>query len=151
MHPEQKLFCILNGFLPTGVCERGNKDMSDKQILPSREDFLSLWLRNSNELLRSVNIGHTILRTWLYNPLHVHIYTMATWELWLHSGRVYRWMIWLFIYSMHYRWRYLLPFLSPTSETRLGKMDILHYSLLACTHEVFLIETIQHVSGVGFT
>lgn len=36
--------------------------MSDKQILPSQEDFLPLWLRNSNELLRNVNIGHAILR-----------------------------------------------------------------------------------------
>lgn len=46
---------------------------------------------------------------------------MATWEIWLHIGRVYRWMIWLFIHSMHYRWRYLLLFLSPTSETRLTR------------------------------
>lgn len=46
---------------------------------------------------------------------------MATWEIWLHIGGVYRWMIWLFIYSMHYRWRHLLPFLSPTSETHLTR------------------------------
>lgn len=93
------------------ACVRGNKDMSDEQILRrkiSQELKLDAWESKYRP-------RHP--QTWLYNLLHVHIYKMATWETWLHICRVYRWMIWGFIYSMHYCWRYLLPFLCPTFET----------------------------------
>lgn len=45
MPPDQKLFCIWNGFFffPTGKCERGNNHMNGEQILASQEIFLSLF------------------------------------------------------------------------------------------------------------
>lgn len=84
-----------------------------------RRTFSLFNSENSNELFRSVNIGYRILRRGCTTS---YMSTFIWWqhEIWLHIWRVYRWIIW-FIYSMHYRRRYLLPFLYPTSETHLTR------------------------------